>query len=94
MGCSTVHQHGETCGNGQGSEVSESAGKSDISTGAPVATEHQGCSGNSEVPEDSEGSELESRIWPHHFRKSPNNVDQHGESLLDYKEDLCSETDG
>ena len=29
----------------------------------------------SEVPEDSEGSELESRIWPHHFRKSPNNVD-------------------
>ena len=25
----------------------------------------------SEVPEDSEGSELESRIWPHHFRTLP-----------------------
>ena len=75
MGCSTVHQHRETCGNGQGSEVSESARKSDISTGAPVATEHQGCSRNPEVPEDSQGSELESRIWPHHFRTSPNNVD-------------------
>ena len=69
MGCSTVHQHRETCANGQGSEVSESAGKSDISTGALVATEHQGCSGNPEVPEDSEGSELESRIWPRHFPK-------------------------
>ena len=46
-----------------------------ISTGKPVATEHQGCSRNSEVPEDSEGSELESRIWPHHFRTSPNDVD-------------------
>ena len=37
-GCSTVHQHRETCGNGQGSEVSESAGK--------ICHQHRGTCGN------------------------------------------------
>ena len=45
-----------------------------ISTVKPVATEYQGCSGNPEVPEDSEESEPKSRIWPHHFRISPDFV--------------------
>ena len=45
--------------------------KSVISTGEFVATEYQGCSGNPEVPED---SEPESRIWPQHFRISPDCV--------------------
>ena len=46
----------------------------DVSTGKPVATGYQGCSGNPEIPEDSEGSEPKSRIWPHHFRISPDCV--------------------
>ena len=45
--------------------------KSVISTGELVATEYQGCSENPEIPED---SEPKSRIWPHHFRTSPDCV--------------------
>ena len=48
-----------------------------LSTGKPVAmmmNEHQGCLGKSEVPEDSGDSELEIRIWPHHFHISPEYV--------------------
>ena len=41
---------------------------------ATVTTEHQGCSGKSKIPEDSGDSKLESRIWPHHFSVSPDNV--------------------
>ena len=37
-------------------------------------TEYQGCSGNPEVPDDSENSETKSRLWPHHFRISPDCV--------------------
>ena len=48
--------------------------KSVISTGKPVATEYQGCSEKLEIPEDSEDSEPESRIWPHDFRMSPDCV--------------------
>ena len=44
------------------------------STGKLVTTEYQGYSGNPEVPKDSEDSERQSRIWPHHFRKSPDCV--------------------
>ena len=45
-----------------------------ISTGKRVATEYQGCSGKPEIPEGSEDSKLESRIWPHHFHVSPGYV--------------------
>ena len=45
-----------------------------ISTGKLVAAEHRGFSGNPEIPEGSEDSELNSRIWPHHFRISPDCV--------------------
>ena len=45
-----------------------------ISTGKLVATEHRGCSGNPEIPEGSEDSELKSRIWPHYFQISPDCV--------------------
>ena len=43
-----------------------------LSTGEPAANGYQGYPENPETPED---SELESRIWPHHFRISPTNVD-------------------
>ena len=62
--------------------------KSVISTGELVATENQGYSGNPGVPEDSEDSEPQSRIWPHHFRISPGPCTSHGESLLDREKDL------
>ena len=42
-----------------------------ISTEELVASEYEGCSGNPEVPEDSEYSEPKSRFGPHHFQKSP-----------------------
>ena len=45
--------------------------KSVIRTRKLVATEVQGCSGNPEIPGDSEDSEPKGRIWPHHFRISP-----------------------
>ena len=35
---------------------------------------YQGCSGNPKVPEHSENSEAKGRIWPHHFRFSPDCV--------------------
>ena len=56
-----------------------------ISTGKLVATEYQGCSGNPEKPEDSEPKR---RIWPHHFRISPDCVTSHGENLLDREKEL------
>ena len=41
---------------------------------AMMMIEHQGCSGKFKVPEDSGDSEPKSRIWPHHFQKSPEYV--------------------
>ena len=43
----------------------------DVSTGRPAAPGCQGYPENPQTPEDSEGSEPESRIWPLHFRISP-----------------------
>ena len=41
---------------------------------AMVMTEHQGCSEKAKIPQDSGDSKPKSRIWPHHFRKSPDCV--------------------
>ena len=45
--------------------------KSVMSTGELAAAGYQRCSENPEIPED---SEPKSRIWPHHFRTSPDCV--------------------
>ena len=63
-------------------------GKSIVSTGGLVATGYQGYPENPETPGDSEDSELESRIWPHHFRLSPNNAD-HMEKVLSIVRKTC-----
>ena len=52
-----------------------------ISTGEPVAPGFQEYPEDLQTPEDSEDSEPESRIWPHHFRKSPHCAD-HMENLF------------
>ena len=46
-----------------------------ISTGELVASGNQGYPENPQTPEDSEDSDPESRIWPHHFRISPHYAD-------------------
>ena len=42
-----------------------------VSKGRLVGPGYQGYPENPQTTEDSEDSEPESRIWPHHFRKSP-----------------------
>ena len=75
MGCSTVHQHRKLVATDKDQKSLNRQENLTSAQGHLWQTEHQGCSRNPEVSEDSEGSELESRIWPHHFRTSPNNVD-------------------
>ena len=70
---SSVHQHRETCGNGQGSKVSESAGR--------ICHQHRETCGNCmprmfRKSRNSRrfrrfNSKPKSRIWPHHFHISP-----------------------
>ena len=48
-----------------------------VSGGKPVAmvtTEHQSCSGKSQIPEESGEAKPKNRIWPHHFHISPDYV--------------------
>ena len=48
---------------------------------AMVAAEYQKCSEKSKIPHDSEDSEPKWRVWPHHFRISPDCV-PHMEKVL------------
>ena len=59
-----------------------------ISTGEPVATEYQGCSGNPEAPEDSEDSQPKKSNLATSFPYITRLCTSHGESLLDCKKDL------
>ena len=71
-GCSTGRLYRETCRDRSRPGISDLSGT--VCTGKPVAPGYEGYPGNPGTPGNSEDSETEGKIWPHHFRVSPDCV--------------------